>query len=76
VNNMTVLMYGEHGSEVKTFPNIETWEKVAETIFKNTYYEDDVFVVLDSNNKILYRAMFDDWKEEQFFNYNGVRIEI
>lgn len=73
---MTVLLYGEQGSTVKTFSDIESWEKVAETVFRNTDYEDDVFVVLDKENKILYRAMFDNWKEEQFLNFNGVRIEI
>lgn len=73
---MKVLLYGAHGSKVKIFSNIPTWEIVAETIFKNTDYEDDVFIVLDEQDKILYRAMFDIWKEEQFLNFNGVQIEL
>lgn len=73
---MKLLLYGAHDTEVKTFNNISTWELIAETIFKNTDYEDDVFIVLDEKDKILYRAMFDYWKEEQFLNFNGVRIEI
>lgn len=73
---MTVLIFGAHNTKMKKFIFQETWEQVAETIFRNTDYEDDVFVVLDNDDNILYRAMFDIWKEEQFLNHNGVRIEI
>lgn len=73
---MKVIIYGGHGTEPKTFNNIDTWELVAEIIFKNTDFEDDVFAILDENNKILYRDFFDTWREEQFLNFNGVKIEI
>jgi hypothetical protein len=73
---MKLLLYGAANTKVKTFELVPTWEKIAELIFSNTDYEDDVFVVLDNNDHILYRGIYDTWKEEQFLNFNGVRIEL
>lgn len=72
---MKLLIAGKHGSKIKEL-YASSWESIAEKIFKNTDFEDDVFIVLDEDLNILYRAEYDSWKEEQFLNFNGVRIEI
>ena len=60
---MILLIYGATGTEVKTFKEISSWEEIVRLVFTKTDYDDDVFVVLDNNNKILYRDIFDTWKE-------------